>query len=31
MDGADLEAIVAKVAKCPSGALSIEKKDSLHG
>jgi len=27
MDGAALDAIVAQVAKCPSGALSIEKKD----
>jgi uncharacterized Fe-S cluster protein YjdI len=27
MDGADLDAIVAQVAKCPSGALSIEKKE----
>lgn len=27
MEGADLEAIVAQVAKCPSGALSIERND----
>jgi uncharacterized Fe-S cluster protein YjdI len=27
MDGAALEAIVAQVAKCPSGALSIETKN----
>jgi uncharacterized Fe-S cluster protein YjdI len=27
MVGAELEAIVAQVGKCPSGALSIEKKD----
>jgi uncharacterized Fe-S cluster protein YjdI len=26
MDGAELEAIVAQVGKCPSGALSIERK-----
>ena len=27
MDGAELDAIVAQVAKCPSGALSIERNE----
>jgi uncharacterized Fe-S cluster protein YjdI len=27
LEGAEIEAIVAQVAKCPSGALSIEKKE----
>jgi uncharacterized Fe-S cluster protein YjdI len=31
MDGAEPEAIVAQVAKCPSGALSIEQQEDLPG
>jgi uncharacterized Fe-S cluster protein YjdI len=31
MDGAELDAIVAQVAKCPSGAISIEEKNHDHG
>jgi uncharacterized Fe-S cluster protein YjdI len=27
LEGAEMEAIVAQVAKCPSGALSIERND----